>query len=435
MFVVIGFVTSVIASEGKSEGGKKEAETAAEESNPVRSFFRRTPQYPTSTSSPPVIQSPQLLSPIQSSSSETKESSFDTAKREFDTIKKELDTLESIKNVTVTVPKDSPSAQLTESSSEQTVTLSKDGAPVDSVTRNAQPTVAPSGDVSNRRTRAPKKGSGHPMEPVIQRMVSAAQELLSGSFRTEKRHVTFLERDSSNPSLSRMVEIVTRPNFVEIGPPKVIECIIYSDQEVIKGKLSNHDTGDTLRSNPPKHVNTEVMESLISKCNKHNEDFNRSEQKMRQIQAIRRRTASSNRFTVVSGRNLEGRNPESRNLEGRSIDSRNADYRNSDIRRFNSRSSVGGHKSRTGMVYSKPGLIKNPSIISNQGTISNPSLINVDANSTSRGVVSQVYNVTSETSAGTADAAGDDYDTTTVGDKPSSVGFFNGLAIYPGTKW
>ena len=243
LIVVIGFVTSVIASEEKSEGGKQEAETVAEESNPVRLFFRRTPQYPTSTSSPPVIQSPQLLSPIQSSlSSETKESSFDTSfdttKKEFDTTKKELGTLESIKNVTVTVPKDSPSAQLTESSSEQTITLSKDGAPVDSVAPNAQPTVPPRGDVANRRTRAPKKGSGHPMEPVIQRVVSAAQELLSGSFRTEKRRVTFLERDSSgNPLLSRMVEIVTRPNFVEIGPPRVVECMIYSNEEVIKGRV------------------------------------------------------------------------------------------------------------------------------------------------------------------------------------------------------
>ena len=163
---------------------------------------------------------------------------------------------------------------------------------------------------------------------------------------------------------------------------------------------------------------------------------------MRQLEAIRRRTASSNRFTVVSGRNPEGRSSEGRNLEGRSIDSRNADYRNSNIRRFNSRSSVGSHKSRTGMAYPKPGLINNPSTISNQGAISNqgvisnPSLINVDGNSTSRGVVAQVsYNVTSETSVGTADTAGDDYDTTTVGDKPTSVGFFNGLAIYPGTKW
>ena len=237
------------------------------------------------------------------------------------------------------------------------------------------------------------------MEPVINRMVAAAQDLLSGTFRTEKRRVTFLERDANGmPLNNKMVEIVTRPNFVEIGPPKVIECVIYSDEDQIRNKLLNRDEKE-LKSNPPKHVTRSVMRSLIRKCNQLIEDQKKiNEQK------------NVSRLRSAEGRSVDGESGDSRHVEGR----------NSNMRRSNSRSSVAGHGHMHHKHHPKAGMMT-PSVISS-------SVITSDDNSTRANVTESILGVTD----GSADYDSNDGNKVTTS---TSVGIFNGLAIYPGTKW
>jgi secretory phospholipase A2 len=83
--------------------------------------------------------------------------------------------------------------------------------------------------------------------------------------RQLKRHQMFVEKDADGqPMTHRMVEIITAPNLVEVGPPKVLSCKVYGEPDAVKKKLSGDSAKEGLRQ-----VTKMVMSSLVEKCQRH----------------------------------------------------------------------------------------------------------------------------------------------------------------------
>lgn len=61
---------------------------------------------------------------------------------------------------------------------------------------------------------------------------------------------------------NRLVEIITEPNVVEVGPPRVVSCRIVGDPDQVLDVLQEDDA-------PTKHVTGTVLNSLVEKCQRH----------------------------------------------------------------------------------------------------------------------------------------------------------------------
>ncbi|KAI1304207.1 Phospholipase A2 [Halotydeus destructor] len=135
-------------------------------------------------------------------------------------------------------------------------------ASVDSVTRsgaeNATYTVPTTG-----QSEAPVTGSPFDLKAALDRLTPRNLNNIGSKYA---KKTVYVEHSPDGTGRKRMVEIVTQPNIVEIGPPKVVSCQIYGDPGHVSRKLEAHKPETDGQLN---HVTSDVMRSLVDKCQKH----------------------------------------------------------------------------------------------------------------------------------------------------------------------
>lgn len=102
--------------------------------------------------------------------------------------------------------------------------------------------------------------------PFEARSGSSLRGISAAVFRSLEEQIkktqVFVEKgEDGQPLTNKLIEIITVPNLVEVGPPRVVDCKIFGEETTVAKKLGSAE----MRRTPPKHVTPNVMSALLEK--------------------------------------------------------------------------------------------------------------------------------------------------------------------------